>query len=198
MTQFMPRVADHAIDPQFLNRWSPRAYADEDISEATVHTFMEAARWAPSSYNSQPWRFVYARRGTAHWDSLLSLLNEFNQNWAKNASLLIVVVSKATFLPLGGKDEVPAVSHSFDAGSAWAYLALQASLSGWHAHAMVGFDKEKSVRLLDIPIGFTVEAVVAVGKIGDKAMLPEALQARETPSTRMPITAFAFEGKFKA
>jgi nitroreductase len=197
MSSSTPRVADHPVDPQFLNRWSPRAFTGEEISEEAVQTFLEAARWAPSSYNSQPWRFVYARRGTAHWDRLLGLLNEFNQSWAKNASVLLIVISKETFVGPDGK-ESPALWHTFDTGSAWAYLALQASLSGWHAHGMAGFDKQKSVTELGVPAGYTVEAAVAIGRLGDKKILPEGMQSREAPSPRQPVASFAFEGQFKA
>jgi nitroreductase len=198
MSQTNPRVADHPIDPQFLNRWSPRAYTGADISEETVLSFLEAARWAPSSYNSQPWRFVYARRGTPQWDSLLGLLNDFNRSWADKASVLIIVLSKTTFTPPGAAAPGPAPTHSFDAGSAWAYLALQASLSGWHAHGMAGFDKEKTRTELGVPADFAVEAAIAIGKIGDKSILPEGLQARELPSPREPLSKLAFEGKFQA
>jgi len=198
MTQANPRTPAYPINEQFINRWSPRAYTGADISEETVLTFLEAARWAPSSYNSQPWRFVYARRGTPQWDSLLGLLNDFNRSWAQNASVLIVVLSKTTFTPPGGTEPVPAVAHSFDTGSAWAYLALQASLSGWHAHGMVGFDKERARTELGVPADFSVEAAVAIGKLGDKSILPEGLQAREVPSPREPLSKLAFEGKFKA
>jgi len=198
MSQTNPRVADHPIDPQFLNRWSPRAYTGADISEETVLSFLEAARWAPSSYNSQPWRFVYARRGTPRWDSLLGLLNDFNRSWADKASVLIIVLSKTTFTPPGAAAAGPAPTHSFDTGSAWAYLALQASLSGWHAHGMAGFDKEKTRTELGVPADFAVEAAIAIGKIGDKSILPEGLQARELPSPREPLSKLAFEGKFQA
>ena len=197
MSSSTPRVADHPIDKQFLERWSPRAFTGEEISEQTVQTFLEAARWAPSSYNSQPWRYVYARRGTAHWNRLLGLLNDFNRSWAQHASVLLIAISKDTFVGPDGK-EAPAACHTFDAGSAWAYLALQASLSGWHAHGMAGFDKQKSVTDLGIPAGYTVEVAIAIGKIGDKTMLPEGLQSREAPSPRQPVSAFAFEGQFKA
>ncbi|MGI4848309.1 MAG: nitroreductase family protein [Janthinobacterium lividum] len=191
-----PRVAEHDIDVQFIQRWSPRAYRAEEISTETVQTFLEAARWAPSSYNSQPWRFVFARRGTAHWDSLLGLLNEFNRSWAKNASVLIIVISKETFVGPDGK-EAPAPSHTFDTGAAWAYLALQASLSGWAAHAMAGFDKEKALAVLGIPAGYTAQAAIAVGKAGDKSMLPASLQEREMPSPRQALESLAFEGVFQ-
>ncbi len=94
-----PRTPDHPIDAQFLGRWSPRAYSGEAIPEATLKSLLEAARWAPSSYNQQPWRFIYARRDTAHWAQFLGFLNEFNQSWAKNASALVFVISKTTALP---------------------------------------------------------------------------------------------------
>ncbi len=192
------RTADHAIDPLFLERWSPRAFTDEIIAEAELKALFEAARWAPSSYNSQPWRFVYARRGTAHWQTLLGLLNEFNQSWAKNAAALVVIISKETMAVPGKAEEVPSYSHSFDAGAAWANLALQAVRLGWQAHGMVGFDRERALTELKVPAGYRVEAAVAIGKPGDKAQLPEALQARETPSQRNPISATVFEGAFPA
>lgn len=196
MTTANSRSADHAIDPLFLERWSPRAFTDEIISEAELKTLFEAARWAPSSYNSQPWRFVYARRGTAHWPALLGLLNAFNQSWAKNAAALIVIVSKETMAVPGKAEEVPSYSHSFDAGAAWANLALQAVRLGWQAHGMAGFDRERALAELKIPAGYRVEAAVAIGKPADKAQLPEALRAREVPSQRNPISATVFEGVF--
>jgi len=196
--QHNPRVADHPIDPQFVNRWSPRAFTGADISEETVLTFLEAARWAPSSYNAQPWRFVYARRGTPQWSSLFGLLSEFNRDWAAQASVLIIVLSKTSFTPPGASAPVAAPTHSFDAGSAWAYMALQASLSGWHAHGMAGFDKDRARSELAVPDDFAVEAAVAIGKLGDRSLLPERLQAGEAPSLREPLSKLAFEGRFRA
>jgi cation diffusion facilitator family transporter len=191
------RVADHPIDQQFLNRWSPRAFTGEEISEETVLTFLEAARWAPSSSNSQPWRFVFARRGTPHWDRLFGLLDDFNRSWAHSASALLIVISKHSYIDRRGK-EAPAPCHTFDTGTAWGYLALQASLSGWHAHGMAGFDREKAVIDLGVPAGYTVEAAVAIGKRGDKKILPEGLQSIEAPNGRRPVAEFVFEGLFKA
>ena len=192
------RTADHAIDPLFLERWSPRAFAPEIISEADLLRLFEAARWAPSSYNSQPWRFIYARRGTAHWDKLLGLLNEFNQSWAKGAAALAIVVSKETMAVPGQDKEIPSHSHSFDTGAAWALLALQGAKLGWQAHGMVGFDMARAATELKVPAGYRVEAAIAIGKPGDKSQLPEVLRARETPSPRNPISATVFEGTFRA
>ena len=92
-----PRVADYAINEQFINRWSPRAFTAEPISEETLLSFLEAARWAPSAYNSQPWRFLYARRDTPNWERYLSLLVPFNRSWAQQASALVLVMSKTTW-----------------------------------------------------------------------------------------------------
>lgn len=194
MTTANSRTADHPIDKVFLDRWSPRAFKDETIPAAELATLLEAARWAPSSYNSQPWRFLYARRGTPHWDKFLDLLIPFNQSWAKGASALIVIVSKTT-MRQGDKD-VPSHSHSFDTGAAWGSLALQATLKGWQAHGMVGFDMPKAAEVLDVPEGYRVEAAVAIGRQGDPASLPEGLAAREKPSPRSPLNEIAFEGGF--
>ncbi|WP_442109105.1 nitroreductase family protein [Pseudomonas sp. NUPR-001] len=191
-----PRVADHAIDDQFIQRWSPRAFTAEPISEATLLSFLEAARWAPSAYNSQPWRFLYARRDTPNWQRYLGLLNEFNRSWAQHASALVIVISKTTFAAPGSSEEKPALWHTFDTGSAWGHLALQASISGWHTHGMAGFDQELTRKALKIPEGYDLHAVVAVGKLGDKASLAEALQAREMPSPRRPLSELAAEGDF--
>lgn len=191
-----PRVATHPIDPQFIERWSPRAFNNENIPEATLLGFIEAARWAPSAYNSQPWRFLYARRDSADWPRYLNLLIEFNRNWAQHASALLVIVSKTRFVPPGQSEEQPAASHAFDTGAAWGFFALQAHLAGWHTHAMTGIDKELARRELKIPDSYEVQAMVAVGKRGDAASLPEALQARETPSPRLALEAIAAEGEF--
>jgi nitroreductase len=182
----------------FLERWSPRAFTGTPISEYDLLTILDAARWAPSSYNSQPWRFIYARRDTEHWPKLFGLLNEYNRSWAHTASALVIVISKTTLLPRGADKEIPSWSHSFDAGAAWGSLALQAARSGWAAHGMVGFDRERAVAELGVPDGYRVEAAIAIGKQGDKSILPESLAAREAPSDRLPLSQLAGEGSFGA
>lgn len=198
MTTANSRTADFPIDPIFLERWSPRAFTGEAISVADLNTMLEAARWAPSSYNSQPWVFLYARRDTPHWEKFLGLLNEFNRSWAKNASALIIAVSNSVMRPPGSDKDVPSHSHSFDAGAAWGSLALQATKMGWHVHGMVGFDLTRAFAELNVPAGYRVEAAIAVGRKGDKSMLPEGLQAREVPSPRKPLAEVAREGGFPA
>jgi nitroreductase len=197
MTSTNARTCDHAIDPLFLERWSPRAFTGEEIPVAELARLFEAARWAPSSYNSQPWRLLYARRGTPQWERFLGLLNEFNQSWAKNAAALVIIVSSETMLPPGADKPVPSRSHSFDAGAAWAQLALQGARCGWYAHAMVGFDHVRAATELKVPAGFRVEAAVAIGRKADPSTLPEKLAAREAPSHRNKLSEIAFEGDFQ-
>ena len=194
MTSFEGRTADHPIEELLLKRWSPRAFSGAPIDRETLLTIFEAARWAPSSYNSQPWRYVYALRDTPAWPGFLALLVEGNQAWAKNAAALIVAVSKSTMSPRG--EEMHSHSHSFDAGAGWQNMALQATALGWHTHAMVGFDMARAAAELHIPEGYRVESAIAIGKRGDKATLPEQLQGMETPNARNPVASFAFEGAF--
>jgi nitroreductase len=190
------RTADHEIESLFLERWSPRAYTEEEIPEADLFSMFEAARWAPSSYNSQPWTFLYARRSSPDWDKFLGLLIEFNQGWAKRAGALVIIASNSLMLPPGAEKPVPSHSHSFDCGAAWAAFALQGAKLGWLAHGMVGFDIPRAFTELNLPAGYRVEAAAAVGRLADKSILPEFLQAREVPSPRKPIGEFAFAGSF--
>jgi nitroreductase len=196
MTEANHRKADYPIDEMFLQRWSPRAFDSQEISEHELFTMLEAARWAASSYNAQPWRFVWARRNTPHWEKFQGLLVEFNQSWAKDASALVFLISKSLMRPQGADTDVPSYTHSLDAGTASGYFALQASRMGWFVHGMAGFDKDRAVSELHVPSGYRIEAAYAVGKLGDKSKLPPMLQSRETPSSRLTLSELAFEGSF--
>lgn len=189
------RKADYPIDTMFLDRWSPRAYDGSDISDADLMTLFEAARWAPSAYNYQPWQFLYAKKGDANWDAFLSALIPFNQGWVANASVLMFVISDS--LMVMGEKSNPNHSHSFDAGAAWAYLALQGSKLGLHAHGMTGVDFDKAREVLALPERYRVEAAVAVGRMGELSVLPEGLREREAPSPRKPVSEFVTAGPFK-
>ena len=197
MTSANARDTEHPIDPIFLKRWSPRAFTGEAISESELMTMFDAARWAASSYNSQPWRFIYARRDTEHWVRFLGLLAPFNQTWAKDASALVILVSNSLMRPPRADKDVPSHSHSLDAGAASGNFALQATMMGWHVHGMVGFDLDRAFAELDVPTGYRVEAAYAVGRKGDPSKLPEMLRAREAPSSRRPLAEVVFEGAFK-
>ena len=184
------RKADHPIDELFIKRWSPRAMSGEPVTTEELFTLFEAARWAPSSYNNQPWRFVYALKNTPHWDTLFNLLVDFNKGWCKNAGALVVVISKKTF----DHNNKPARTHSFDTGAAWMSVSLQGTLKGLVVHGMEGFDYDKAHKELNIPEDYTVEAMAAVGKPGRKEDHPADMQKMETPNDRKKITEFIFEG----
>ncbi len=187
------RKPEYDIDPLILNRWSPRAMSGEEISDEELMPLFEAARWAPSSFNGQPWRFIYAKRNTTHWDKLFNVLIEFNKSWAKNAAVLVVIISRKHF----EHNNKPSITHRFDAGAAWENLALEATSKGLVAHGMEGFDYEKAKKDLEIPDDYDVEAMVAIGKKGRKEELPKELQERERPSNRKPLKDIIMEGKFK-
>ena len=186
------RNADHPVDQLFLDRWSPRAMSGEAISEAELMTLFEAGRWAPSSYNNQPWRFLYARRDTRHWQTFFDLMVEFNRSWAKNAAALVVFISRTHFDSNGQ----PSVTHSFDTGAAWENIALQGSLKGLVVHGMQGFDYERARTALNVPEGFQVEAMAAIGKPAHPETLSVDLRAKEAPGERRKLEQTICEGPF--
>jgi nitroreductase len=190
------RVADHEIAPIFTSRWSPRAFTGEVIDDKTLHALFEAARWAPSANNSQPWRFVYAKRDSASWPAIFGLLNENNRVWAAQASALLVLLSKTTHVRPAATEATPLYSHSLDAGAAWASLAFQAEHSGWRAHAIGGFDRVRAKEVLGVPDGYRIEVAVAIGRQADRTLLSAELQQREQPNQRKPVAQFVAEGRF--
>lgn len=192
----MTRQTEYPVNPQFTDRWSPRALSGEALPLDTLMSFFEAARWAPSSSNVQPWRFVYGLAGTPGFDAIFASLVQFNKDWAKNASALVAVISAKNWPAREGFEPKPFGSHSFDTGSAWMSLALQAHHAGWVAHAMGGFDAAVLAQALGVPADYAIEAVVALGKQTDKSVLPQALQEREEPSPRKPMAEIVAEGKF--
>ena len=186
------RKAQHSIHSLILDRWSPRAMTGESISTHELLRLFEAARWAPSSYNEQPWRALYARRDTEHWPTFLGLLVEGNKTWAKDAAALVVFISRKN----SAHNEKPNVTHSYDCGAAWENFALQGFSQGLVVHGMVGFDSDCARTELKIPDAFHVEAMAAVGKPGAREGLPEKLQKAESPNDRREISASVCEGAF--
>jgi nitroreductase len=191
------RLADHDVEPMFLARWSPRAFTGEPVPDDVLMSLFEAARWAPSSFNMQPWRFVYARRNDADWPRLFDTLIDYNKAWVAGASALIFAISHRVRRRSDGSLEA-LYSHSFDTGAAWACLALQAHLLGWAAHGMTGFDPARAYVAMDIPEpDFRIEAAIAVGRPTDAVVLPEPYRSRETPSGREPVETFIFKGRLR-
>ena len=192
--QTQTRQSTYNINPLILNRWSPRSMTDEELDDDTIMSLFEAARWAPSSYNNQPWRFIYAKRNTPqHWNKLFNLLAEPNKAWTKNAALLVVVISGKNF----EYNEKYSITHQYDTGAAWENLALEASSRGLVAHGMQGFNYEKARIDLEIPDNFDVMAMIAIGKKGSKENLPLQLQEKEYPNDRKPLKEIIMEGTFR-
>jgi nitroreductase len=196
MSAVLGRTPDRPIEDLFLVRRSSHSFTGEPIPEDLLLSFFEAARWAPSSHNWQPWRFVWATAGTPEWDGLFAVINDANKTWAKKASALVAVLSKSTFRPpVGGfQEEVP--THAFDTGAALENLALQAAASGWCAHAIAGFDKPATRRVLSLPIDVHPQVMLAIGRPAPLADLSEAERTRETPRGRRPIDDFVFHGRY--
>lgn len=193
-----PRQPAHPVHPMFINRWSPRALTGEAITREQLHSVLEAARWAPSAFNHQPWRFVYALRDSAAWSPIFDGIKEGNRIWAKDGSALIVIAAAKTAQFPGANAPVANNWHAFDAGAAWLSMAFQAMQMGLAAHALAGFEADKIRAATGMPEDYAILTVVVLGKPGDKAKLPEALQAREAPNDRKPLSAMVFEGKFSA
>lgn len=191
-----PRSTDHDIDPIFTERWSPRSFDGSKVEDRELNALFEAARWAPSSFNRQPWRFVYAHRDSEEWAQFLGLLMPFNAGWAAKASVIVFIISD-TLIQLPGR-ESPEVSrsHSFDAGAAWASLALQATRIGLSTHGLAGVDFERARIELGVPEDFHIEAGIVIGRRAASGALPEPLRAREAPSSRNPVISFAWKARF--
>lgn len=196
MSAASPRKADHPIEPVFVDRWSPRSFSGEPVPDAVLLSAFEAARWAPSAFNAQPWRFLFARPGDDAWADYVSFLNPRNSLWANRASALVIVVSARAF-ERDGKP-VAIFSHSFDTGAAWANFAHQALLLGWHTHGIGGFDRDAARERLGIPDDHDVQAMIALGRRSNPQDLHEDLRGAELPSGRRPITETIFSGRFGA
>lgn len=187
------RAADHDIDAMFLNRWSPRAFSPEPIDDGTLMRAFEAARWAPSCFNEQPWRFIIARSEEER-AKFFDFLTPGNQAWNKNVPVLVVVISKKTF----AHNDKSNTTNQFDAGCAWGFLAMGAHKLGLITHGMAGFDRDKVREVLEVPDDFDILAMVAIGKRGELSDLPEDVQAREKISTRRALEDSIMEGKFQS
>lgn len=186
------RKPEFPILDLLLTRWSPRALSGEAIPKEELMQLFEAARWAPSSYNNQPWRFIYALRNTPDWQTFLELLTPQNQIWAQQGAALVVIISVNNFTYNGKLSR----THSFDTGAAWFSLALQGHSMGLVVHGLEGFDYAAAECLLHIPDQHTVEAMCVIGKPGKIAELPTELQKIEEPSDRNPLSSTVFEGKW--
>ena len=181
--------ADRVL-PVFLERWSPRAFADRDVSAADLKTIFEAARWAPSSYNEQPWRFLVGHKGSETYNKILDSLVPFNQDWAKSAPVLILGVAKTRF----SHNDSPNNYAAHDLGAAMALMAVQATALGLAAHQMAGFDWVKARESFAIPETYAMGSVMALGYHGELTDLPEKFQAQEqSPRSRKALSEIVLQ-----
>lgn len=164
------------LHPLIAQRWSPRAFSDKPVTKENILKLFDAARWAASSFNEQPWRFLIGMKGDDSYNKILDTLVEFNQQWARNAPVLIISCGKKTF----SKNGKPNRHYAYDTGQAMANLALQATADGLHIHQMAGFSREKVVELFSIPEDFEPLAACALGYLGDPSILDEKSQRSET------------------
>lgn len=187
------RKTQYKINSIFIERWSPRSMTGESITDETLMSLFEAARWAPSSFNNQPWRFLYAKKDTSNWNIFFNLLSEGNRVWAKNAAVLVVIISRKNF----EYNEKLSITRQFDAGAAWENLALEASIKGIVSHGMQGFDYDKARKDLEIPTDFDVMAMIAIGIRGRPENLPPTLQEKEFPNDRKELAEIVMEGRYR-
>lgn len=185
------RSPEYDVHPLIVNRWSSRALTGEPMEPDEFMPLFEAARWAPSSFNAQPWRFVYRMRSEDGWEEALGVLTEKNQRWAQHAAVLVLVASRRRM----EYNDRESYTHSFDTGAAWENLALEATHRGLTAHAMNGFDKEQAYEVFDVPDVFRAETMIAIGKRAPEESLPEDL--RKEPSGRKPLSEITMRGSFE-
>ena len=189
-----PAPTGRPVHPLIERRWSPRAFSGKGIDSGTLASLLEAARWAPSSYNEQPWSFIVAtREDRVEYERLLSCLVPANRQWARQAPVLILSVARMSFERNGKPNR-----HAFhDVGLALANLILQATSMDLHAHPMGGFDGQAARRTYDIPEGHEPVAVIAVGYAGDPEILPGDYREMElSPRERKPLESFVFAGRW--
>jgi nitroreductase len=192
------RKPGHPVNPIFIERWSARSFTGETMPEADLLTMFEAARWAHSAANRQPWRFSYALRGDANFQQYVQFLDGGNQQWGHKAAAIVIVISAKFTTPTDGSTPRPIGTHSLEAGCALQSFTLQAAMMDYIAHPMAGIEKDRIVAELGIdPERYKVEAGVAIGKLADKALLPEKFQEREKKSGRRPLDETAFKGMFR-
>lgn len=184
--------SDSNVLPVFLERWSPRSFADRDVSPTDLRTVFEAARWAASSYNEQPWRFFVGTRGSEAYEKIFGSLGEFNQKWAKSAPVLILGAASTKFSHNGSPNPVAL----YDLGAAAATLCYQASALGLHTHQMAGYDRDIARKAFGVPDDFIFGAVIALGYQGEPSALsiPQMLAQETAPRTRKPLSEFVLSG----
>jgi nitroreductase len=189
-----PAPSDFPIHELIRERWSPRAFSDKPVPPDVLRSIFEAARWAPSSNNEQPWAYLVAiKNDKENFDKMLSVLVEFNAQWARSAPVLALAEAKLNF----AKNNAPNRNAQYDTGAASALLSVEATAQGLAVHQMAGFDPEKARQVFGIPPGWEPIAALAIGYPGDPASLPPPLKDRElAPRTRKSIAEFVMANQW--
>lgn len=189
-----PAPVEFPVHELIRTRWSPRAFSEKLVEPEVLRSLFEAARWAPSSNNEQPWTFLVATKDDKeNFENTLGCLVEFNANWAKAAPVLVIAVSKLAF----SKNNSPNRNAQYDTGAASALLSLEATARGLVVHQMGGFDPETARETFEIPAGWEPIAALAIGYPGEPETLSEPYKSRETaPRQRKPIRDFVMSGKW--
>jgi len=189
-----PAPVEFPVHELIQNRWSPRAFSDKQVPQEVLRSLFEAARWAPSSNNEQPWAYIVATKDDAeNFEKSLGALVEFNANWAKKAPVLVIAVAELAF----AKNNAPNRNAQYDVGAASLQLSIEATARGLVVHQMAGFDPETAKESYNIPQGWEPIAAMAIGYPGDASSLPEPLQSREkAPRSRKRIREFVMSGQW--
>jgi len=189
-----PASINFPVHDLIRDRWSPRAFANKPVEPAVLASLFEAARWAPSSNNEQPWAYLVATKDDAEaYAKTLSVLVEFNASWAKDAAVLILAVAGLKFHANG----TPNRNAFYDTGAATALFTVEATHRGLGVHQMAGFDPAKAKQVFEIPEDWEPIAAMAIGYPGDPNSLPQKLRDREVaPRTRKPLTEFVMSGRW--
>jgi len=184
------KPAVEGVLPVILERWSPRAFSDRYVNPSDLKRVFEAARWAPSSFNEQPWRYFVGQRESPTWNKIFSTLVPFNQEWARTAPVLILGVAKTRF----SHNDSPNNYAIHDLGAADAFMTLQAATLGLHTHQMAGYDWVKAREVFEIPEIYAMGSVMALGYQADPGSLPnQHYQSQEQmPRSRKPLSEFVF------
>ena len=189
-----PAVTTANLHPVLKSRWSPRAFSNEPIDDSLIIRMFEAARWAPSASNEQPWSFFLGKRGDETYQKIFDTLVEFNQLWAVESPVLILACGRIMSTKNPGK---PNVTFQYDLGQAVAHLTFQAAADGLIVHQMAGFDAIKATEIFNLPADIKAVTVIAVGKIGDPEKLHPNLKKLEfNPRERRPLSESLFAGKY--
>jgi len=188
------REFDYEVIEEIQTRWSPRAFDPErEVPDDDLMGMLEAARYAPSCFNEQPWRFIVGRRGDSNYERIKAALTDSNREWAYKASVLMMILSEQNF----DYNQKPNRWHLFDAGTAWGYLSLEAERRGLITHAMAGYSRDQIREAFNVPEDLSIIAAVAVGYYGDKEALSSKNFEKEKPSPRKSIQEILFQSEMK-